>query len=497
MSKSITVTDPILAWWQIFAGTTDYDKAKHAFLIDAPQGVRLAVQPAEKSEVLIRSDRPWEGQSLGSASVLHDGGRYRMWYGSQSGMCYAESEDGFHWRKPNLGLRPFDGSTENNIVYSDIAPVFIDPHAPADERYKIVYVRSRLMRGGVAAEFGLDTIAAWNRMKAQGRSQEAIYREAGELFGDVRAAVSPDGLHWRELPEILFSSFCDTDNIVNYDVQSGLYKGYFRGNWPTENYEGGRRCVIYGETRDFRHWPERRTVLYPDPQHSLSDDIYNPVYSLYPGGRLHVMFPCIFHRGSSDHVDVYLAVSQDGNQWSYPEYKPVIPVGPVGSGEEGSLYAGPGLLPLEGNRWGLIYNGFPHRHNDLAPESQLPRVRSGQLRWAMWKPHRLVALAASTQGHATLIQRRFSGDPLLLNFQTETGGSVRVELINGALLGLYAIQRAQALPGYTFADCEPLDGDHLDAPVRWRGSADLSQLAGTSVAIRLELVRARIFAITV
>jgi len=34
--------------------------------------------------------------------------------------CYAESDDGIHWIKPNLGLYEFHGSKNNNIVWDGI-----------------------------------------------------------------------------------------------------------------------------------------------------------------------------------------------------------------------------------------------------------------------------------------------------------------------------------------------------------------------------------------
>ncbi|MBI3942125.1 MAG: hypothetical protein HY326_03860, partial [Chloroflexi bacterium] len=79
MSNITPATDPILSWWQVWAGATGYDEGGRAFITDMPQGVRLAVQPAEKSPVVIQIDQPWEGPTLGSASVLHEGGRYRIW----------------------------------------------------------------------------------------------------------------------------------------------------------------------------------------------------------------------------------------------------------------------------------------------------------------------------------------------------------------------------------------------------------------------------------
>ena len=62
-------------------------------------------------------------------SVIRVGGKFRMWYlgmiqrelqhGQAPGywrpMCYAESRDGVHWVKPELGLVELNGSRRNNI----------------------------------------------------------------------------------------------------------------------------------------------------------------------------------------------------------------------------------------------------------------------------------------------------------------------------------------------------------------------------------------------
>ena len=67
-------------------------------------------------------------------------------------LCYAESEDGIHWHKPDLGLCEFQGSKANNIVFSSAMAdgfsvnirgpaVFKDenPNAPLDARYKTFF----------------------------------------------------------------------------------------------------------------------------------------------------------------------------------------------------------------------------------------------------------------------------------------------------------------------------------------------------------------------
>ena len=45
-----------------------------------------------------------------------------------------------------------------------------------------------------------------------------------------------------------------------------------------------------------------------------------------------------------------------------------------------------------------------------------------------------------------------------------------------------------------FADCDPLVGDEFERDVSWRGSADLSGLAGKKITVRFEMMRATLFA---
>src|SRR6478609_4950431 len=62
-------------------------------------------------------------------SVIRVGDKYRMWYSAKSDransvgnltpsarIAYAESDDGLHWTKPDLGLTDFNGNKHNNLV---------------------------------------------------------------------------------------------------------------------------------------------------------------------------------------------------------------------------------------------------------------------------------------------------------------------------------------------------------------------------------------------
>ena len=79
---------------------------------------------------IIVCDKPWErgeGWYIERITLIDDPhyGLLRTWYEtiktykdrpSETYMCYATSQDGVHWHKPNLGIVEFDGSKDNNIV---------------------------------------------------------------------------------------------------------------------------------------------------------------------------------------------------------------------------------------------------------------------------------------------------------------------------------------------------------------------------------------------
>src|SRR5262249_8602205 len=115
--------EPFLDWYEIWPGATGYEKNGRPWISEAPRGVRLSVQMPERSSPVLVADQSWEWEVGAYGNVLHEDGRYRVWYGvrgkeGQPGsLCYAESANGFQWQKPQLGLYERDGSKSNNVVY--------------------------------------------------------------------------------------------------------------------------------------------------------------------------------------------------------------------------------------------------------------------------------------------------------------------------------------------------------------------------------------------
>ena len=151
-----------------------------------PVPIRTKLHPPKKTgERLLESEKPWEEATLNWFSVLQDQGKFRMWYdcydregwptADDTSFCYAESEDGINWTRPNLGLFEYKGSKNNNILFRQIGTaqsrsrvhgscVFIDPDAPPESGYKCV--------------------------------SQGLFQGIGDRPHYVAGMSSADGLHW-------------------------------------------------------------------------------------------------------------------------------------------------------------------------------------------------------------------------------------------------------------------------------------------------------------
>ena len=155
----------------------DIGSTKQLFIDDLVVAASSNVQrqphrPVRHGPPVLEADRPWEtdggGVYMYGGSVLFDSEErvFKMWYrasgpisrehGAKGGedpggyrACYAVSEDGLEWHKPDLGAAEFGGDTRNNLLppsadgmqfirRPNLVKDYDDP-APA-RRYKMVYM---------------------------------------------------------------------------------------------------------------------------------------------------------------------------------------------------------------------------------------------------------------------------------------------------------------------------------------------------------------------
>ena len=498
MSEEQPAARPFLDWYGVWPSHRKIEKDGRIWSQDPPRGVRLSIEPAQKSAVFFARERPWEkGSNLSISTVLHEEGRFRLWYGvskvedpTERYVCYAESEDGFAWERPELGIFEYEGSTANNILCGGdahhLGAIFRDPAGLPEERYKAISPKGRYYRDGK-----LDPEMNSKRFKELliamdlGGVSPEERRKKLQIRQAVHASVSPDGIRWRNLDEPILDvgdTALDTHNLCTFDPHLGRYVAYLRGHLER------RRLVRRAEGEDFRRLGEPRPCLMCDPQDPCDDDIYNPCYCAYPGGSLYLMFPSFYHRIEST-VDVQLATSRDSYSWSRPERRPIIDR--LCNGEEyGCLYACPELIALDGGEWRLAFLANRRRHDFRERGSVYPQ--DGEYRWACWQADRLAGLEAPEEGEVMLVQRKCAGRELRLNFRTADDGWVRVELVHPPVT---PPREVAAFEGFGLEEAETLTGDELSRIVRWNGNGDLSSLKDKEVSVRLHLRRAKVFSI--
>ena len=129
---------PLVDLMEVFPGHRNIDRSGAFELFDAPIGVRLALEQADKSDPLEFDGDVADGSN--SVRVWQEDDGYHLLYYEGPHVAYAVSEDGYRWHRPALGLIEKNGSKENNLV-TDVGgdllkAVFEDPSAPPEERFK-------------------------------------------------------------------------------------------------------------------------------------------------------------------------------------------------------------------------------------------------------------------------------------------------------------------------------------------------------------------------
>ena len=135
--------------------------------------------------------------------------------------------------------------------------------------------------------------------------------------------------------------------------------------------------------------------------------------------------------------------------------------------------------------WGLLklpssdkeYSVYGSEAYYTGPDSRLRRFA--------YRADGFVSVRATDAGGRLLTKPlKFSGEKLVINFATATGGSLRVQ-----------VQDAQGNPvdGFALADCVELKGDAIEQTVAWKGNPSLVDLAGKPIRLLFELKSADLY----
>jgi hypothetical protein len=292
-------------------------------------------------EPVLRAEKPWENYCIGGGTVIREGDRWRMWYGAfdktymrddDQCCCYAESSDGVHWTKPDLGLVEYRGDKHNNILISGsqvggycLSGVFLEEGKGPDERYKMT----------------------WHRFLPQ---------HAWWVYG----GASSDGIHWTLDPKPVYAYNSDTTTPCIPD--NGKYRLYTR-MWQGGEFKGAR-AVGYTESDHFGDFPESTEILSADAQDPEGMQFYSNAATKLKDG-LYVMLPAAFYTKNQT-VRSHLAWSRDGAHFTRYGREPVVDLGKI-FGTMG-VYVMPRAVPgAAPNTWWFYYTGTNVGH-DSKPE---------------------------------------------------------------------------------------------------------------------------------
>ena len=429
---------------------------------------------------------PWEGRIELYGTVIWDAksGQYRMWYLGQGAMglrpmsarrryspwppdgfdgsnllftiCYATSNDGIFWERPNLGLVEYEGSQDNNIVLLNAsgANVIEDPRDPDPDRlYKSLFFESRDPDG------------------------------TPNMGDGVSVAFSRDGLRWKKYegnPVITRSS--DSHSLLGWDDLHGKYVSYCR---PSVHEGNKTRRIGRSVSDDFENWTVPEDALAPDDDDPPGMEFYGMPVFKYEGLYLGQLYayqtrpeePQIRFAGS---IHVQLAVSRDGIGWErVGGRKSFIPNGPPGSIDTWEVMTATQPVVMGDELW-FYYCATALEHGFTG--------RSGPICLAKLRLDGFVSVDAGDET-STLVTKPFrcEGGQLSINAAAR-GGMVGVAVLD---------ESGTQFQGYSRQECALFDGDSVEHRITWREKGSLEELMGKDIRLKFYLRNASLYAFAV
>lgn len=426
----------------------------------------------EKNPVL-RPDKRWEMiYPIKVTLCFSDGVFYdprdrlfKLWYMSAlfGDVAYATSTDGLEWVKPSLDVRPptnvvlLSGQRDSSTVWLDLEAS--DPL----QRFKLFQFNRDNWRGSVH--------------------------------------TSPDGIHWTE-PR--WTGPCGDRSTMFYNPFRKVWVYSIRceanpgpWNYKSPPYNPIIRARRYWECRDFvagaawtggrvmhEEWKAGEPVPWvaadrlDAPEAGPGDlpaELYNLDAVAYESLLLGLF--SILHSnprlpGQPKINDVMLGFSRDGFHWHRPLREAVIPVSnDPDTWNYGNVQSVGGGCLIVGDRLYLYASGR-NATQETTGVAFLRRDGFASMD------------AGPEEGSLTTRPLRFSGQHLFVNAAADQGE------LTAEVLG----RDGQPIAPFTRENCQPVRADKTLAAVRWKGAADLSQVAGQAVRFRFYLRNAALYA---
>jgi len=437
---------------------------------------QLKLHEPRIEEIVLVHDEPWEGDGCNSYSIIADEGKYRMYYlgwemmnkectkHSTKGavVCYAESTDGIHWVKPNLGICTYGERTDTNIIMDgtnsdrcDMMHFFIDenPACPPEEKYK-----------GIGCDKD-KYLSCW---------------------------ISADGIHFTKGWQMTNVGFFDTHNIAFWVPEQNQYIAYIRsfhdqlpdGDWNSAirdvrwmtspdfktwtvpellDFQGGEDYALY--TNEVQRYPRAPHMFIGFPSRYVERKAWTENYDQLAGAELRSKLCKVHPRYGLTVTDCLFMTSRDGKRFHRFDEAWMRP-GPerVNNWVYGDCYPATGLVETPS---ALKY--APAEYSMFCYENHWRMIPAELRRYTIRKDG--FCSRSSGYGESKIYTKPivFDGGKMELNFSTSARGYVYIKV---------------HCQGKTISSCE-LFGDTLERIVPFDG--DLSEFAGKEVTLEFTL----------
>jgi hypothetical protein len=423
---------------------------------------RVFHQAAKLDAPVLRAEKPWEEGRVYLYGGVHRNektGLFRMWYNAGGKICYAESQDGITWMRPDVGLHEYEGSRKNNILLTDVinTTVFIDEHCPDPlKKYKALIGSNRHFRGAYSAD-GIN----WK-----------MYNDGEKLmaFGSEMATVSRD-------------------------EKTGEYLAFIRPHPPKLNPKSmkEKRTCALTTSKDFINWSPLEMVFTPDEmddQWLFSKGQRTEFYgwSGFKYGSQWLGFITVFRLTGTltekqklqaafdGPIDVQLIHGRDGRKWrrTLPR-TPVIPNGPHSYDAGTILHIANNPLVVGDEVW-LYYTAINTTHGGPIPPKDIT------IALAKWRLDGFASLRARwAPGVVQTVPMATDGGKLFVNADMSRG-QLAVALLDSG---------GRAFPGFTEDDCEIISSDSIRHRIKWKGGSAVP--AGKPFALRFHLTNGDLY----
>lgn len=452
------------------------------------------------SNPVLEPDKPWEDEgvfipvSSGRPMVgpfacpFSDGVWYdpddklfKMWYmaGRLFATCYASSQDGIHWEKPELDVVP-----GTNIVHPgnrDTSVVWLDLNATDPQRRYVLYRFEKKPRRGFALHY------------------------------------SADGIHWSD--EILRAGECLDRATVFYNPFRGVWVHSLKAIGPVSGYDESipKSTQGYGDAeRIVRYWEQEDLV--DSPMWTRSDEPYLWVHTdrrdpVYPGtdcgqpkiydldavayesliigafAILETYYPGV-EEDRPKRNQIQMGFSRDGFHWDRPLRKPLAPVSDTrGDWNWGNMQPAGGICLVVGDELHFYFSGRAgcgrtYPEPITGPDAISARDCDASTGIAVLRRDGFASMDGGAGG-GTLTTRPvlFSGKYLFVNVDC-SDGELQVEVLD---------LDGKVIEPFTREGCEHVSVDKTLQSVSWSGIDDLSSLAGQPVRFRFSLTQGRLY----